>query len=280
MLIKKVNCLSQKKLIKLNKILKMSKISTELVKELRDATGVSVMQCKRALEEAQGDMEKALIILKKSSSDIALKKADRLVKDGRVIVKEDKGKTILFSLLCETDFVSKNEDFISLLDELSGIALKEGVEKMKELSKEKIDLIIQKTGENIQLGDCFLIEGEVIGSYVHNNKKAVVVSLNGGTVELARDIAMHITAMKPEYINEEEIPTEEKNKVKEIFEKEIANIAKPEEIKKKMLEGKIATYFKEKTLVSQAFIKNPEETVGQLLAKAKAKVKEVKSYSI
>lgn len=256
------------------------KITTELVKELRDATGISVMQCKRALEEADGDMNKALAILKKTSSDIALKKADRNAKDGAVMVKTEGNKSILLALHCETDFVSKNEDFISVQNKLINVAFTDGIEKMKEISKDMIDPLIQKTGENVQLGDAYTVEGSVVGVYVHNNKKAVIVSLEGGDVELAKDIAMHITAMKPEYIKEEDINEEAKNTMLEIFQKEVANIDKPEEIKKKMLDGKISTYFKEKTLINQPFIKNPDETIGKILEKTKAKIKEVRSYSI
>ncbi len=258
----------------------MATITTELVKELRDATGISVMQCKRALEEADGDMNKALAILKKTSSDIALKKADRNAKDGAVMVKNEGNKAVLVALRCETDFVSKNEDFVSLLNNLTNVAFKDGIEKMKEIAKDAIDPIIQKTGENIQLGDAYIVEGDVLGVYIHNNKKAVIVSLNGGSVELAKDIAMHFTAMKPEYIKKEDISEEAKNTMQEIFQKEVANIDKPEEIKKKMLEGKINTYFKEKTLVEQPFIKNPDETIGKILEKAKATIKDIKSYSI
>ncbi len=258
----------------------MSKITTELVKELRDTTGISVMQCKRALEEADGDMNKALAILKKTSSDIALKKADRNAKDGAVAVKTENGKSVLVALRSETDFVSKNEDFVSLLSKLTDIAFKEGIEKMKEVSKDMIDPIIQKTGENIQLGDTYIVQGEILGVYIHNNKKAVIVSLEGGNQELAKDIAMHITAMKPEYISKEDITEEIKKTMFEIFQKEVAGIDKPEEIKKKMLEGKISTYFKEKTLLDQPSIKNPDETIGKILERAKAKIKEVKSYSI
>ncbi len=256
------------------------KITTELVKELRDATGISVMQCKRALEEADGDMTKALAILKKTSSDIALKKADRNAKDGAVMVKTEGNKSVLVALRCETDFVSKNEDFISLLRKLTDIAFSEGIEKMKKESKEMIDPIIQKTGENIQLGDVYLVQGDILGVYVHNNKKAAIVSLEGGNAELARDIAMHFTAMKPEYISKDDITEEMKKTMLEVFQKEIEKVDKPEEIKKKMLDGKISTYFKEKTLLDQPFIKNPDETIGKILEKAKAKIKEVKSYSI
>jgi len=255
-------------------------ITTELVKELRDATGISVMQCKRALEEAEGNMKKALAILKKTSSDIAMKKADRLTADGAVTVKDNGNKAVLVSLHCETDFVSRNEDFTGLLSALADKALSLSVEKMKADAKDMIDPIIQKTGENIILGEAFEVVGTVLGNYVHNNKTAIIVSLEGGDTVLAKDIAMHVAAMKPEYITREEIDTETKNTMTEIFEKEVASIEKPEEIKKKMLEGKIATYFKEKTLLDQPFIKNGDMTIETLLSNAKAKIKEVKRYAI
>ncbi|MDE2399654.1 MAG: translation elongation factor Ts [Patescibacteria group bacterium] len=255
-------------------------ITTELIKELRDSTGISVMQCKRALEEAEGDMKKALAILKKTSSDIALKKGDREVKDGSVCIKTNGEKAVMVSLHCETDFVSRNEDFVNLLQKLADIAIADGIPKMKEGSKDFIDPVIQKTGENIQLGEVYEVLGEVLGTYVHNNKSGVIVSLVGGTPDLARDIAMHITAMKPEYMSESEISEDVKKTITEVFEKEVATIDKPADIKKKMLEGKINTYFKEKTLPEQLFIKNPEETVGKLLEKSGAKIKEVKRSSI
>ncbi|KKS05170.1 MAG: Elongation factor Ts [Candidatus Nomurabacteria bacterium GW2011_GWC2_41_8] len=255
-------------------------------------TGISVMQCKRALEEAEGDIKKALAILKKTSSDIALKKVNREVKDGKVCIKTGNlpparaggaqagKKAVLVSLRCETDFVARNEDFAKLLENLAEKAIKVGVEEMKKEAKDMIDAIIQKTGENIQLGDTYEVNGGILGNYVHNNKTGVIVSLTGGDAELAKDIAMHITAMKPEYISQDEITEDARKIMKEIFEKEIASMDKPAEIKEKMLLGKMAAYFKEKTLLDQAFIKNGEETVGQLLEKAKAKIKEVKACLI
>lgn len=255
-------------------------ITTELIKQLRDSTGISVMQCKRALEEAEGDMDKALAILKKTSSDIALKKGDREVKDGAVAILANDTKAVMVSLHSETDFVSRNEDFVNLLQKLTAMALASGTEKMKEQAKDLIDPIVQKTGENIQLGEIYEVSGAVLGTYVHNNKSGVIVSLEGGTSELARDIAMHITAMKPEYMSEAEIGDDIKKTMTEIFEKEVADIDKPEDIKKKMLEGKISTYFKEKTLLQQPFIKDGEITVGKLLEKSGAKIKEVKRSSI
>ena len=261
-------------------------ITTEQIKELRDATGISVMQCRNALVEAEGDMKKALAILKKTSSEIALKKINREVKDGAIMIKTDGKRAVLVSLLCETDFVARNDDFKMLLSKIADLAL----EKMpgaggdaslwKEEAKEMINATIQKTGENIQLGEAYEVGGSVLGTYVHNNKIGVIVSLEGGAPELAKDVAMHIAAMKPEYITSEQITGDERKTVEEIFLKEIASVNKPEDIKKKMLEGKLKTYFKEKTLLEQAFIKDGEQTVGELLAKAGAKIKEVKRYSI
>ena len=241
------------------------KITAELVKELRESTGVSVMQCKNALEEAEGDMEKALIILKKKSSSIAMKKADRNAQDGMVIVKEANNKTLLLVLHTETDFVARNSDFIDLANKLTDIALAEGVEAMKAKSEQMINETVQKVGEKIELGKVQELTGSIIGSYVHNNKSAVIVTLTSGTKELARDIAMHIAAMKPAFVSANEITEEDKKKVIEVFEKEVAESDKPEEIKKKMLEGKISTYFKEQTLMDQMYIKNPEITVATLL---------------
>jgi len=137
-------------------------ITTELIKELRDATGISVMQCKRALEEAEGDMNKALAILKKTSSDIALKKVGREAKDGRVYVKTDGKTSVLVALHCETDFVARNVDFINLLTTLADMAFLKGTEAMKTASSEMINSVIQKTGENIQLGEVYEMAADVV----------------------------------------------------------------------------------------------------------------------
>jgi elongation factor Ts len=251
-------------------------ITTELVKELRDQTGISVMQCRKALEEAEGDLQKALAILKKNSANIAEKKADREAKDGAVTVKSDAKHAVLVTLHCETDFVAKNEDFTALLSKLGDIALKDGIEAMKAQAKELIDPVIQKTGEKIELGNTFEITDDTIGSYVHNGKIAVVVSLTGGNSEVAKDVAMHTAAMKPEYMTDAEVTDDARKLMAEVFEKEVASQNKPEEIKKKILQGKMDTYFKEKTLLEQPFIKDGNQTVRQMLEQNKATLKEVK----
>jgi len=240
-------------------------ITMEQVKELREQTSVSIMQCKKALEEADGDMEKALIILKKKSGAAAAKKADRDAKDGIVVIKESTSKAMLLTLHCETDFVAKNEDFKAIATELVEKAFIDGVEAMKEISEEKVAEGIQKVGENIQLGEIGEITGTVIGSYKHNNKNVAVVALSGGTAQIAKDIAMQITAMKPTYITEEEIPQHDKDKAREFFTEELAKENKPKEMHDKILEGKIASYFKEQVLLSQSFIKDPSKTISQIL---------------
>ena len=257
-----------------------TQITAELVKELRDATGVSVMQCRQALQEAEGDMEKALIILKKKSSTIAMKKADRDAHDGIIVVEENANKILLLTLHSETDFVAKNEDFTNLANTLGKMAFNDGLEVMKDKSGDMINPVIQKVGEKIELGTILEITGETLGSYVHNGKSAVVVSLKGGTSELAKDVAMHIAAMKPVFTTTAEITDADKAKVIEVFEKEVAESDKPEDIKKKMLEGKINTYFKEQTLMEQPFIKNPDVTVGKLLANSGAELVRFERESI
>lgn len=228
------------------------------------------MQCKKALEEAGGDREKALIILKKKSSEVAAKKADREATSGVIVAKKSGTKGILLKLNCETDFVAKNSDFTALAETLANLALEKGVEVAKTEAIDLINPVIQKIGENIVLAEIVEIEGEVLGSYVHDGRIGVVVALSGGTPELAKDVAMHFSAMRPAYITKNEIPEENIAKARETFSEEVKASGKPEDIQEKMIEGKLATYFKEQTLMDQAFIKNPDVSIEKLLAGSKA----------
>lgn len=245
-------------------------ITTEQIKQLRDKSGVSIMQCKKALEEANGDMEKAIMILKKKSTEIAAKKSDREAGDGIVVIAKDNNKAIMLKLNCETDFVAKNDDFVQLGNALVTKALADGVDAMQTTAPDMISPVVQKVGENIQVGEIKEISGDVIGTYVHNNKVGTIVILKDGTETLAKDVAMQITAMKPEYIKKEEIPADMIEKAKDLFRGEVEASDKPADIKEKMLEGKLNAYFKEQTLLDQTFFKNPEMTIAQLLASGKA----------
>jgi elongation factor Ts len=247
-------------------------ITMEQIKELRDQTGVSVMQCKKALEEAEGDVEKALMILKKKSSEVAAKKSDREAGEGLIVVERNGNKAVVLELFCETDFVAKNDYFVNLAKALAQKAVNEGNDAMQAASAEMIATVIQKVGENIRLGSVLEVSGDVMGAYVHDGKSGAVVVLKGGTDELAKDVAMQITAMRPEYQKREDIPADMIEKAKEMFQAEVENSGKPEEIKAKMLEGKINAYFKEQTLMDQAFFKNPDMSIAQLLANGKAEI--------
>ncbi len=246
-------------------------MSIELIKQLRDATGLSVMQCKKALEETDGDIEKAMMLLKKKSSDAATKKADRDTGAGRVTVLNTGSKTALVTLYCETDFVAKNDDFVTLADSLANYAIENGKEVLVANSAELINPLIQKIGENMKLGQVDIIEGTTIGTYVHNGVIAVAVSLEGGSSELAKDIAMHISAMKPSYINKEDVPADALAKAKETFQTEV-DTSKPEDIQAKILDGKVDAYFKEQTLMEQMFIKDPSKSIKQLLSEKGTKL--------
>jgi len=173
-------------------------ITTEQIKELRDATGISVMQCKKALEEAGGDMEKALAILKEKSAEIAAKKSDREATAGFVAKAEKPGAGILLALRCETDFVAKNSDFVTLAQTLAQMALEKGKDVAEQAAPELLSGAVQKLGENVKLGEIASVEAPIVGSYVHDGHTGIMVGLSAGTEALARDIAMHIAAMNPE----------------------------------------------------------------------------------
>lgn len=259
----------------------MSTITTEQVKELRDATGVSVMQCRKALEESQGDMEKAMIILRKKGSEMAEKKSDRAANDGRIFIKQDESRAVVLTLYCETDFVAQNQDFVTLGQTLVDTAWTDGAEKAKEQAPALINDVVLKIGENIQLGTIDEFSGAVIGSYTHfNGKNASIVVLSGGTTEAAKDIAMHVSAMKPTYLQASDIKEEDRTGVIEVLKKEVDESDKPEDIKAKMLEGKIAAYFKEQTLTEQPFFKQPELTIGAYAQKSGGTVESFKLYQL
>ncbi len=255
----------------------MSTISIDQIKALRDESGVSIMQCRKALEEAEGDMEKARVILSKKSSEAAAKKADRETSDGTVVITTIPEGLMMFTLLCETDFVAKNEDFVKLANDLAELVKNEGESALTQKADDMIAPVIQKVGENIRIGKTEAVKGAVVGSYVHSGKSGVVVSLDGGDADLARDIAMHISAMKPLYTTTADIDEVANVAANSVFAEEIAALDKPEEMKAKILAGKLDAYFKEMTLMNQNFIKNPELTIEKLLASKGAKLTEYKT---
>jgi elongation factor Ts len=254
-------------------------VSVEKIKQLRDLCGISLGACRKALEETGGDLSAALETLKKTSADIARRKAERATGDGLVLIKTEGDKTAVVVLNCETDFVARNENFIALANALAALAVKDGPEKAKSEAGAAIDETIQKTGENIQLKTIEVITGPV-GSYTHNGKIGAVVRLAKAEPQLARDIAMHIAALKPLYKTTSEIPAEKMAEMKSHYETEVANLAKPAEIKTKIIEGKLKEYFRQFTLLEQPFIKDDKMTIADIVKKSGNEISSFGLYTL
>lgn len=239
-------------------------ITAAQVNELRKRTGISMMQCKKALVEAEGNEEKAIEILRKKGAAKAAAKADRETSEGVVAAKVEGGKAVIVKLSCETDFVAKNEDFLAIANNAMAKALESGVEVAKTEAEPAMKELFTKLGENMAI-EVKVLEGGV-GEYVHTNGKlGAIVSLQNADEEKARDVAMHITAMNPEVVLPEEISEELVAKEKEIWSAQLAEEGKPAEIMEKIMLGKEKKFREEAALVKQAFVKNGEQTIEQYL---------------
>jgi elongation factor Ts len=240
-------------------------ITAAQVNELRQRTGISMMACKKALEEAGGDEEKAIEILRKKGEAKAAEKKERATTEGIVVAKTDGDKAAIVKLTCETDFVAKNDEFVTIANKAVDTALASGVEAAKEEADPAIKELFAKLGENMGI-EVDVIEGEGIGEYIHTNGKVgTIVNLASKDAEKARDIAMHITAMNPEVINPEDLPEDVVVKEREIWSEQLKNEGRPTEIIDKIMMGKEKKFREESALVKQAFVKDGEKTVEQYL---------------
>ena len=251
-------------------------ISAALVKELRERTGLGMMECKRALTEADGNIDVAVEELRKSGQAKAAKKAGRTAAEGIVVAKNIDGAALVLEVNSETDFVARDAGFIAFANDVAAKAAAENlldIAALKEAVETDRQALVQKIGENVDVRRVSKLDGEVVGSYVHgNNRIAVLVTLQGGNEELARDIAMHIAAVNPQVINPADMPAVVVEKEKEIIKAQPDMAGKPENIVEKMIEGRIKKFLAENSLTEQAFVKNPELTVGQLAKNAGATV--------
>ncbi|WP_105101387.1 translation elongation factor Ts [Microbulbifer pacificus] len=254
-------------------------ITASMVKELRERTGLPMMECKKALTEADGDIEKAIDDLRKASGLKAAKKAGRTAADGVVAAKvaEDGSYGVLVEVNSETDFVARDDNFLGFVAKVVDKAFAERQQDVAALMEGALETdreaLVQKIGENIGVRRIQLVEAPVVGAYVHsNNRLAVLVALSGGNVELARDIAMHVTASNPQVVKPEDMPADVVEKEKEIIKAQPDMEGKPAEIVEKMMGGRINKFLKENSLVEQPFVKNPDVTVGKLAKDAGADV--------
>lgn len=238
-------------------------VSLDEIKKLRERTGVSMTACKNALEEANGDQEKAIEILRKKGESKAAERADRVTSNGVVAVVQKDNKAAMIALACETDFVAKNADFIKKAEQLAEKLLAEGEDT--DLGKDIADMNIQ-LGEKIEIKDRKVVTGKKLGKYVHlNNRIGVVISTSGGDDEMVKDLAMHIAAMSPMNISPDEVSADLITKEKEIWKEQLKNEGKPEQIWDKIMEGKEKKFREEFALLTQPFVKNPEKLIRDLL---------------
>lgn len=253
----------------------MAAITAAMVKELRDRTGLGMMECKKALVDAGGSVDAAIEELRKSSGLKAAKKAGRTAAEGVSLIKVSDDHTVAFILEVnsETDFVARDENFIGFANEVLEAAFSKGETDVAALMagdlETRREALVQKIGENITVRRIAKLEGAVVGGYVHNtNKIAAVVALTAGDAETARDVAMHVAAVNPRIGKPEDMPADELEKEKDIIRAQPDMEGKPAEIVEKMMGGRIKKYLAENSLVEQPFVKNPEQTVGQLIKAA------------
>lgn len=245
-------------------------ISASAIASLRARTGVSISACKEALEEAGGDEEKAIELLRKRGLSQAAKKAAREQAEGLAFVAEANGKIAVVLLRCETDFVARDDNFQTTGKAIVDTLVSSGEDAAKKKAEEMVPELVQKLGENITLGEMHLVEGGTVGAYLHSNAKiAVVVALDGGSKDHARDVAMHAAALSPKVVSPEEVTDDLVAKEKEIWAEQLKGEGKPEAMFDKIMIGKEKKFREESALLKQPFVKDPSMTVEQYLGDAK-----------
>ncbi len=265
----------------------MTKITAAMVKELRERTGSGMMECKKALLETGGDIEAAIEHMRKAGLAKADKKAGRTAAEGKIAIKvsDDGKRAVILEVNCETDFVAKNEDFLKFVDRVAQRALETGVETVDDLLATPIEEggptieearreLVAKLGENIAVRRLMRFETADgrLSCYLHGNRIGVVVEMEGGNEQVAKDVAMHVAASKPLCVEEKDVPAETLEKEKEIFKAQAEASGKPANIVEKMVEGRLRKFLKEVTLLGQPFVKDPDVSVGDLLKREGAVV--------
>ena len=264
----------------------MSAISASQVKELREKTGLGLMDCKKALEGANGDMELAIEELRKTSGVKASKKSGRSAADGLIGIERKAQDIFMIEVNCETDFVARDDSFVSFTKETLQTFTGNPESSLEELLNNGIEdnreKLVQKLGENIVVRRVAKTENSsTVGSYLHSNQKiGCIVSLDGGDESLANDIAMHAAATDPMAISPSDIPEEIVAKEREIFKAQSEESGKPAEIIEKMIEGKVSKFLAEVSLTEQDFVKDPNTKISQLLKDNNANILSFTRYEV
>ncbi len=268
-------------------------ITASMVKELRERTGAGMMECKKALTEANGDIETAIENMRKSGQAKAAKKAGRTAADGVIVMAQDGGDAVMVEVNCETDFVAKDENFKSFADAVAGRALGSDAADVDALMalplhegedttiEEARQALVSKIGENMNVRRFIRVKAQgTIASYSHGVRIGVLVDVSGGDETLGRDLAMHIAASNPVCVDESQVPADMLAKEREITEAQARDSGKPDNIIEKMIEGRMRKYLGEITLVGQPFVKDPDTKVGKLLQANGAKVNSFTRFEV
>lgn len=268
-------------------------ISAQLVKELRQRSGAGMMECKKALVENEGSVDAAMEWLRKQGLAKADKKAGRVAAEGRIVSAQDKGRAVLVEINCETDFVAKDKSFLAFTDEVARIALESGARDAETLKaaaypeKGSVDeaakALVATIGEKIDVRRMARVEADgIIGHYIHGGRIGVLVALEGGSEELAKGIAMHVAAMNPQYVSAEDVPAEFVEKEKDIAKGQMSDKdkQKPAEILEKIISGKVNKVVAEMTLTGQPYVLDTGSSVGDVLKKEKAVVKQIARLAV
>jgi elongation factor Ts len=270
----------------------MAEISASLVKELREMTGLGMMECKKALSETQGDLKAAADLLRVKSGAKAVKAAGRVAAEGLigVALSEDAKVGALVEVNCETDFVAKNEEFVAFIGDVAKQIIARHPDSIEalaacEINGETIEKrrqeLIMKLGENMTIRRFERIEAKgKVASYVHGGKIGVLVDATASDLQCAKDVAMHIAATKPVCLNQTEVSPELIENEKAIYRAQAAESGKPADIIEKMIGGRVQKFLAEVTLLGQPFVKNPDQTIEQFLASQKATVHSFKLYTV
>ncbi|HIE4038161.1 TPA: translation elongation factor Ts [Pseudomonas aeruginosa] len=265
----------------------MAEITAAMVKELRERTGLGMMECKKALTAAGGDIEKAIDDMRAAGAIKAAKKASNIAAEGSIAVKiaADNKAAVIIEVNSQTDFLALQDDFKGFVAESLEKAFNEKLTDAAPLveAREEARLaLVAKTGENVNIRRLTRVEGDVVGAYLHGHRIGVVVNLKGGNPELAKDIAMHVAASNPQFLSASEVSEEAIAKEKEIFLALNADkiAGKPENIVENMVKGRISKFLAEASLVEQPFVKNPEVKVGDLAKQAGAEIVSFVRYEV
>ncbi|WP_444999829.1 translation elongation factor Ts [Halomonas mongoliensis] len=259
----------------------MAAISASQVKELRERTGLGMMECKKALTEAGGDIDVAIENLRKSSGLKAAKKAGRTAAEGTVVtrVAEDGSYGVMVEINSETDFVARDDNFKAFADKIADAFFAAKSEDVAAVMAGDLETareqLVQKIGENIGVRRCVVVnavEGGLVGEYVHGGRIGVLTVLTGGNAEVAKDIAMHVAAINPAVARPEDMPQEQLDQEKEIILAQPDMAGKPAEIAEKMVQGRLKKYLAENSLTEQPFVKDPNQSVAQFAKAAGGEV--------